>query len=536
MLSLPLAKLSVALDTDPDAHSFTWQHQTHDLSFVIDSYGGHGSPQLCLKIVQGSQVRQAIEIQRLISEGHDMARAMQDRGVSLKAEQLPVSAIVRCPLLAIRWQLPNQKVRRAQIKFTGSQDYDAAYSQLHQLGLRMTASHDARPYTPSSSSSPSRASSVRPSVTAATCPDRAPLGGLSCPPCHLAGIVSRPFTASNASMATYTQPQQVTRSRPFSALAGYSYANPTALATSSDPLTPPVYFPRPSSATTDLLQQSSSNTNRSPQGHSIMPTLADASRSNDECAAVSVLPGSPHSVEAPLPPRRELPFQRPSAPFSIGSDTARPPSRPPIGLMGPPPLPVRVTSSRPSSAREGALDTELPQLPQPTVVAKPVPQEPIAQKPPCTPNTNQHIPTDMGSILHQAMESPRPSSSSSNTRNSPKSSPSFLRRTNSVFSSPLEFNISSGNVIQDSQRASSRSNPTTPPTSDAMAHDQTVLPSYRPNDDGTFDDLRAYVMQPGEGRRAALNQFIFRHLENDDFLTLVEDMETCWARAALGMK
>lgn len=39
-----------------------------------------------------------------------MVKAMQDRGVSLKAEQLPVSAIVRCPLLAIRWQLPNQKV------------------------------------------------------------------------------------------------------------------------------------------------------------------------------------------------------------------------------------------------------------------------------------------------------------------------------------------------------------------------------------------------------------------------------------------
>lgn len=56
MLSLPLAKLSVALDTDPDAQSFTWQHETHDLTFVIDSYGGSGSSQL-LKVVQGTQVR-----------------------------------------------------------------------------------------------------------------------------------------------------------------------------------------------------------------------------------------------------------------------------------------------------------------------------------------------------------------------------------------------------------------------------------------------------------------------------------------------
>jgi hypothetical protein len=42
-------------------------------------------------------------------------------------------------------------------------------------------------------------------------------------------------------------------------------------------------------------------------------------------------------------------------------------------------------------------------------------------------------------------------------------------------------------------------------------------------------------MQSDEGRRAALNEFIFRQLESDDFLTLVEDMEASWARVALGM-
>jgi hypothetical protein len=35
---------------------------------------------------------------------------MQERGVELKNDQLPINAIVRCPLLAIRWKLPNQKV------------------------------------------------------------------------------------------------------------------------------------------------------------------------------------------------------------------------------------------------------------------------------------------------------------------------------------------------------------------------------------------------------------------------------------------
>jgi hypothetical protein len=36
---------------------------------------------------------------------------MQQRGIEMKSEQLPISAIVRCPLLAIRWQLPSKKVK-----------------------------------------------------------------------------------------------------------------------------------------------------------------------------------------------------------------------------------------------------------------------------------------------------------------------------------------------------------------------------------------------------------------------------------------
>ena len=52
-----------------------------------------------------------IEIERLITEGYEMARTMQQHGVELKSEQLPISALVRCPLLALRWQLPNKKAR-----------------------------------------------------------------------------------------------------------------------------------------------------------------------------------------------------------------------------------------------------------------------------------------------------------------------------------------------------------------------------------------------------------------------------------------
>lgn len=33
-----------------------------------------------------------------------------------------------------------------------------------------------------------------------------------------------------------------------------------------------------------------------------------------------------------------------------------------------------------------------------------------------------------------------------------------------------------------------------------------------------------------------INDLIFRHLESEDFLVLVEDVETAWARVALGMR
>ncbi|KAH9864176.1 hypothetical protein J1614_010110 [Plenodomus biglobosus] len=554
MLSLPLAKLSVALDTDPDAHSFTWQHDTHDLTFVIDSYGSSGSSQL-LKVVQGTQVRQIIEVQRLISEGEDMMRAMQQRGVSLKPEQLPISAIVRCPLLAIRWQLPNQKVsnhncvnsrllshflkvRRVQIKFKSNQHYDAAYSKLHQLGLRMAPSNDsqagARPYTPSLAS---RGLPHKSSLAAATVLDQTPSGALSCPPSHLADFTSRPFTASDASVSTHTPLQEVVQSRPFSALPGYNYADSNIPGPSSGALTPPVYFARPSSATTALLQQSLTNATLSPRGDSFTSASEDAARHSGSYTDVSMPSNSPHSIEASLPPRRELPFQRSSAPPSPGSDTIRPPSRPYTGLMGPPPLPVRVNSLRPALARDDAMETELLQLSLPPLPTKFGSRQQAAKKSPQprTPDTSQDECLDLRHISHRDIESQRPSTFSPHNSASPGPSPSFVRMSNSVFST-VRVSDSPGSVPQGSGRATSLNTPATRPTCETMQHENSGLSASRTVNDCDVDGLRVYIMQSEDQRRDALNEFIFQHLENDNFLTLVEDMETCWARVALGMR
>lgn len=51
-----------------------------------------------------------IELEHLIRDGNAMVKAAEKDRRQLKTDQLPISAIVRCPLLAIRWQLPSMKV------------------------------------------------------------------------------------------------------------------------------------------------------------------------------------------------------------------------------------------------------------------------------------------------------------------------------------------------------------------------------------------------------------------------------------------
>lgn len=51
-----------------------------------------------------------IEMELFVKEGEQLIRQMQGRGVQVQPDQLPISAIVRAPLLAIRWQLPSHKV------------------------------------------------------------------------------------------------------------------------------------------------------------------------------------------------------------------------------------------------------------------------------------------------------------------------------------------------------------------------------------------------------------------------------------------
>jgi len=73
----------------------------------------------------------------------------------------------------------------------------------------------------------------------------------------------------------------------------------------------------------------------------------------------------------------------------------------------------------------------------------------------------------------------------------------------------------------------------TPPTSVAGHRGVSMSNPDATSSANENDQLATYAMQSDEGRRAALNEFVYRHLESDDFLTLVQDMEATWARVAM---
>jgi hypothetical protein len=196
-------------------------------------------------------------------------------------------------------------------------------------------------------------------------------------------------------------------------------------------------------------------------------------------------------------------------------------------MMGPPPLPARVASLRPSSSSRVANQLpELPALPKPTVIDVAPQQASWMQRPPRTPNQDQNTPPSAQPTVLEEKEN-RPASSSSQT-----SSPLTYKRTVSstgLPARPLSSSIS--NTTHNRRRTGSFSPLSTLPTSE-LYQDRTLSGEAS----STNDDLAAYAMQSEEGRRAALNEMIFQCLADDNFITLLEDMETCVSKQGFGMR
>jgi hypothetical protein len=375
--------------------------------------------------------------------------------------------------------------------------------------MSATNNSQSRPSTSTSATLPSATTSSSVSQTLVVQP-----AGPSCPPSRLTEISNRPFIAVTAPTSIESQVQEAAYTRPASSYTGHLDGALNRTISFSGPLRPPEYFTRPSSATSAILDLSSSIYPSNDQSHTPI-------ENNRPYFTIR-----PDTAEAALPPRRELPFQRPSMPRSAGSDGSRPSSRPSTGLMGPPPLPQRVASLRPASSRTANSELELPPLPKPTLSAGAQQQPLWMQQPPRTPNQDQSPPPSSQAFpnLSEDKENRPPSSSSSNF-----SPLSHKRPAIGPLSSPSD-------MAQRMHHTESHSALSTPPTSNTFHQPQLSTGTCGVLQLGAGSDLANYALQSPEDRRAGLNEFIFKHLEDDNFITLVEDMEACWGRVGLGMK
>ncbi|KAF2874460.1 hypothetical protein BDV95DRAFT_333177 [Massariosphaeria phaeospora] len=429
----------------------------------------------------------------MIRQATDMINTSAQRGIELRTEQLPVSALVRCPLFAIRYILPNaqEKVRRFQLKFASGSDYDIVFNRLQQLGLRIS------PTQPPPGSAGSSTSTGRPGS-----------GGPSCPPSRLAEISNRPYTtqlsASNlidrpTTSPLQTQHEQASTTRPTSAFSTFTVQKtlqPSTRYSYANPLIPPEYFPRPNSASSSVLDYAS---------NSARGRFSDLATIEEDPIT------RPTTSESMLPPRRELPFLS-SSPKPAGYDYAPSGSRPSSSAMGPPPPP--------SFQGLGMNEPDFSPLPRPTVVTG------ITSPTNSRPNSPSHSANLSSTISKPIMNDVENEAQLLSPASSPR------RASNSILSGahPLNTNNAALNGRQ-SEHLAGQPAPGKPSYQDRMLseiRDDTAA--------NAGDGLAAYALQSPDGRMATLNDFMMQHLQDASFLTLVEDVDACWGRIALGLE
>ncbi|KAH7135503.1 hypothetical protein B0J11DRAFT_611431 [Dendryphion nanum] len=521
LISLPLAKYSRAFDVTPDVQQFTWNHLTHDLSIVVDTSGGtsipFGTPSQQLKVLQGNQMLESMPIEDMIKQCHEAIARMRaaKSNVSINNQLLPISALVRRPLIAIRWNLTNGKVRRIQLKLGTASDFDHVHNHLLALGLNMSSS------TPRPSTSSSLPTVIEENEN----------GSRSRPPPRSTETSIRPSTTSTIETLSVSNP----------VITNFDSSPASVFRTNSgvhqSSVQPVVFSP------VSLTQSGHSDVTPNQQFTNVLTGhishFTHAAHDMPSSASSSALvPNSFQVAEMLVPPRRELPFHRLSTPRSSGNGSAHPPDRPYTG----PAAPLRASDfSRVDSVR--------PMTHASNVTMPPPPLPGSSRMAPR--NSAVPVPT----FTAELVETARPSSSTSQSNLPisdlpPLPKPTFvgtainptgypLGETTSE-QSPIEFCIH-GTACSKEEKLQQRNHhsATTLPSlhhSRASNQDRIFSELLKSKSDQTSANLAAYAARSEDERMHMLNEFMIQQLEDDNFITLVEDLGGCWARIGLGLK
>ncbi|KAF2494530.1 hypothetical protein BU16DRAFT_511024 [Lophium mytilinum] len=145
LISLRLVKFSSAVDPSGEAEKFSWKHTTQDLVVVFDSFRDDplnhaGQPSKMMKVIQGTKILESVDIEGKIREANNVIDTFRQLNVEIRHDQLPISGLIRNPLLALRYTLADSKTRRVQLKFASDNDFNMVYDLLTGMGCQIVQS------------------------------------------------------------------------------------------------------------------------------------------------------------------------------------------------------------------------------------------------------------------------------------------------------------------------------------------------------------------------------------------------------------
>ncbi|KAL2351301.1 hypothetical protein BJ546DRAFT_353971 [Cryomyces antarcticus] len=567
-ISLPLSKYSSATGLSTEG-KIPWTHLLRDDIYVLfDSFHVSNSVNASasgreMKIVQGTTVLEHISIEDMIREVNLAVREARHRGIELLKDQLPLVALFKRETLciALRYRMPDGQTRRVQLKLRNDQDFQTAFDFLRSMDCPM-----------SDSSAPQRALMVQ---------------GPSCPASSLDTLRSTPATA---------QPPQESgiRSSSINSVPPLSdFQNRSSQVYTLSPLSMQshnvashtyhaAYEPQPHQAPgfEPSHQPSQSQLYRS---HTLPAHVTQQDQYQSSRAGTTLSAGSDRHGLADSTTGCSL----------IRQHSNQPPSRPDMSDVGstmpPPPAGPSSLSHRPYSAgvrhtNESHLQSvsqqglsglerpytapaphdrdnlshlipprrELPFKRSSTSVKLPVQDESHCFMPPSSTGDRLAAPGDPVKMS----DSSRPTLVAASERTE------RVRTADALQSLSSDTLVDSGTVSVAGDHSSPQRLP--PPRSLSPAKDLPLFaksatrqtrnkssldadfeyvdgfgafvskpPAHSASDN--TESLAQYASQPDEARRTAIDDLICRNLNDDNFLMLCEDVESCWRRIGLGI-
>ncbi|KAL8784483.1 MAG: hypothetical protein Q9195_009030 [Heterodermia aff. obscurata] len=508
-ISLALFKFSYCT-TQELKSKLVWTHlpERDRLFAVFDrvNVGGFTSQRRTLKLLRGGDLLEQIELDNLALQ----ARLDEERNRSqiLQDADRHVLLVVKKPMLAMRYQLPNGQIRRIQLKFPTDAGYDAAINALQDLGLPIVDKNQTA-IDPSS-----KPSTIYPSYQHGLPPPR-PAGLLPSP-----NFTNRPYTSGNSEY------------RPFGSAPGFDSERPYTA-------------PQPVSFSQTLPPKRS----LPPQMQLAASAITPAFQTPEKLMLGAVEPGQP-SVMPQAKKRAQAKTTKPKAVKNVAPTKEQEKQIEVLSLPSPSPIAARTRQAQTNGGE--------PQNPATTSgnILQSTSFDPAAAKveAPFLASPRRIAPDQLSTEDGSAPAAAAAESHANDTAPSKTTTDTSARNVLVLRSGRQAMAEIAGNSPSPDSNHPASANTAQPAISklvpsagaeevsaeefmsglDKFIREYHHLPAPEPRPSAA-DDLAAYAAQPDEVRQAIIKDMVLDFLGDENFIKLAEDMSKEWRRIGLGL-